>query len=169
MRLWGERSGDRTLCITSSLFPNPLFAQTLSPSIKHMSWTKKWKLWCWTTLCQNVEMSEVWKWESQLWATGPVLKRPQNNTKISEWTKTTTMGSGLGLVSDKTHRVLSSLVGEVAPVLANFWQLASSYQVLVSLLWLLATSFKLSSSCQCALRVSHMVRCSRGPQKYSPR
>ena len=132
MRLSGERSGDRTLCIISSLFPNPLFAQTLSPSIKHMSWTKKWKLWCWTTLCQNVEMSEVWKWESQLWATGPVLKRPQNNTKISEWTKTTTMGSGLGLVSDKTHRVLSSLVGEVAPVLANFWQLASSYQVILS-------------------------------------
>ena len=147
MRLWGERSGDRTLCITSSLFHNPLFAQTLSPSIKHMSWTKKWKLWCWTTLCQNVEMSEVWKWESQLWATGPVLKRPQNNTKISEWTKTTTMGSGLGLVSDKTHRVLSSLVGEVHR--ARFSQLLatciklSSY--LVSVLWLLATCIKLSS------------------------
>ena len=141
MRLWGERSGDRTLCITSSLFPNPLFAQTLSPSIKHMSWTKKWKLWCWTTLCQNVEMSEVWKWESQLWATGPVLKRPQNNTKISEWTKTTTMGSGLGLVSDKTHRVLSSLVGEVHRALFS---------------QLLATSIKLSSSCQSALTFGNL-------------
>ena len=92
----------------------PTFCPICVP-IKYMSWTKKWKLWCWRTLCQNIEMSEVWKWGSHLWGTGAVLKRPQSSTKISGerllcWKRT--MGSGLGLVSDKTHRVLSSFVGE---------------------------------------------------------
>ena len=31
------------------------------------------------------------------------------------------MGSGLGLVSDKTHRVLSSLVGETEVVFRKMW------------------------------------------------
>ena len=45
------------------------------------------------------------------------------------------MGSGLGLVSDKTHRVLSSLVGETF-----FWQISSNYHFF-------ATFIKLSSVC----------------------